>query len=196
MFNQYQLLRHRQMVLLLAMVFAFAVSPAFVFADHRSNGSGTCWFSRQAWPSHQIAYAILPDIPTGWHGAIDSAAAAWNGAASPFTFTKTGNPVATTIGLENRDGGVAHTYRQTSSSTTLSRTWTNFNTRYAHNVGGSNAYDVQNTMTHEFGHWLNLGDITDSSCSEVTMFATVSIGETKKRSLASADQAAINWQYP
>jgi len=60
----------------------------------------------------------------------------------------------------------------------------------------SSSYSVQNVMTHEFGHWLNLADQYGSSCSEVTMYGYISLGETKKITLEDADKNAINWQYP
>lgn len=57
--------------------------------------------------------------------------------------------------------------------------------------GESGKMDVQNSATHEFGHWLCLGDLYDPGDSEKTMYAYSSLGETKKRSLHSDDIAGI-----
>lgn len=62
----------------------------------------------------------------------------------------------------------------------------------------ANAFSVQNVMTHEFGHWLLLGDIKDKNCKDVTMYESISPlnYETKKITLEAADMNGINWQYP
>jgi hypothetical protein len=99
--------------------------------------------------------------------------------------------------LGTYNGWVAVTTRYEASSTTLSRTVTTFNTYYPRSDNGSSTvYDVQNTMTHEFGHWLRLKDISTSGCSEATMWYALAKGETKKRTLASYDVNGISWQYP
>jgi hypothetical protein len=51
-------------------------------------------------------------------------------------------------------------------------------------------------MTHEFGHWLYLDDITDSSCSDVTMYWSIGTQTTNKIDLETPDIGAINYQYP
>lgn len=53
--------------------------------------------------------------------------------------------------------------------------------------------DVQNTTTHEFGHFIGFGH---SSVVEATMFASADLGETSKRTLAADDQQAICSVYP
>lgn len=57
-------------------------------------------------------------------------------------------------------------------------------------------FDVQAVATHEFGHWLDLLDLYDSSSSETTMYYQISPGEIKKRSLDSDDIAGIRAIYP
>ncbi len=59
----------------------------------------------------------------------------------------------------------------------------------------SNLMDFQNIATHEFGHSLGLDDISDPICSDVTMYAYSSTGETKKRSLTSTDIEGIQELY-
>ena len=48
--------------------------------------------------------------------------------------------------------------------------------------------DVQNILTHEFGHWLRLLDIySPATCGDVTMWGSAAFGETKKRTLEQPD---------
>ncbi|WP_048138926.1 matrixin family metalloprotease [Methanosarcina horonobensis] len=69
-----------------------------------------------------------------------------------------------------------------------------FNSDYSWSTSGeSGKYDVQNIDTHEFGHWLSLGD---TSNTEATMYKYANLGETKKRSLTSDDIAGIRSIYP
>lgn len=58
----------------------------------------------------------------------------------------------------------------------------------------SEPYDLQNVMTHEFGHFLGLGENYDDH--EATMYVASERGETKKRDLENVDVAAIATLYP
>ncbi len=51
----------------------------------------------------------------------------------------------------------------------------------------SNVMDIQNIVTHEFGHGIGMNDIYIDTCSNVTMYGYGNIGETKKRSLELED---------
>lgn len=62
--------------------------------------------------------------------------------------------------------------------------------------GASNLMDVQNIATHEFGHFLLLLDLYNSTDSEKTMYGYGSYGETKKRTLDPDDIAGISFIYP
>jgi hypothetical protein len=55
--------------------------------------------------------------------------------------------------------------------------------------------DIQNIATHEFGHAIGLGDIYDSSCSEVTMYGLSDYGEVKKRTLEQPDITGLETLY-
>jgi hypothetical protein len=56
--------------------------------------------------------------------------------------------------------------------------------------------DIQNIMTHESGHWLQLNDLGGSAASEQTMYGIAADRELKKRSLESGDLAGIGTIYP
>ncbi len=60
------------------------------------------------------------------------------------------------------------------------------------NNGSANGYDVQNVMTHEFGHMLGLGH---SEFTEATMYEASAMGEIKKRDLHQDDLNGFNALY-
>ena len=60
-------------------------------------------------------------------------------------------------------------------------------------VPGLVQYDVQNTVTHEVGHFLGLDH---SSVADATMFATAPAGERNKQSLAQDDRDGLCSIYP
>jgi hypothetical protein len=55
--------------------------------------------------------------------------------------------------------------------------------------------DLQNILTHEFGHGIGLGDVYDSACSEVTMYGYSDYGEVKKRTLEQPDITGLQTLY-
>ena len=55
-----------------------------------------------------------------------------------------------------------------------------------------NQFDVQNIATHEIGHAINLGHVSDKLQS---MYATAFAGETLKRTLGNGDKAGVSNLY-
>jgi hypothetical protein len=55
------------------------------------------------------------------------------------------------------------------------------------------AYDVQNIATHEFGHWIGLGDVF---AEDLTMYLLGAGGELKKRTLGTGDKSGVDSKYP
>lgn len=55
------------------------------------------------------------------------------------------------------------------------------------------AYDLQNVITHELGHWFGLDE--DTANTEATMYAYVFPGETKKRDLDASDINSVQLAY-
>lgn len=59
---------------------------------------------------------------------------------------------------------------------------------------GSGSHDIQNTVTHEAGHFVGLAhELEDTSA---TMFPVAASGETTKRTLAQDDMDGISYLYP
>lgn len=61
-------------------------------------------------------------------------------------------------------------------------------------TGEAGKMDFENIATHELGHSVGMGH-PPSECTEETMYAFASLGETKKRSLNSGDIAGIDQLY-
>jgi Matrixin len=60
--------------------------------------------------------------------------------------------------------------------------------------GAPGTMDFRNIDTHELGHAMGLGH-PSNTCTEETMYAFASLGETKKRDLNAGDIAGINGLY-
>lgn len=60
--------------------------------------------------------------------------------------------------------------------------------------GEAGMMDFQNIATHELGHALGLDHPLDT-CTEQTMYAYASLGETKKRDLEQGDLTGVNLLY-
>jgi len=58
-----------------------------------------------------------------------------------------------------------------------------------------NKYDLQNIATHEFGHWLLLGDLYSQRDWALTMYGYGRLGETMKSTLGTGDISGINKIY-
>lgn len=163
-----------------------------------------------------VTYYINNGFTASSQTAIKAADATWDAAGSKFRFsyssTTSRNPnvwapscdgyndVGYATGGNN--GQVALTVT-TLSGTTMIETDTSLNFSYSFSSSGSSGYyDIQNTMTHEFGHWLYLNDLSSwvspSWCImsfASTMCGSSSTGETSKRSLETDDKNGIKAIY-
>ena len=71
-----------------------------------------------------------------------------------------------------------------------------FNSDFPWSVSNdSNSYDLQNIATHEFGHWLVLGDLYSLRDWALTMYGYGGLGETIKSTLGRGDISGINKIY-
>ena len=73
---------------------------------------------------------------------------------------------------------------------------TRMNTYYSWSVSGeAGKMDVQNIMTHEFGHWTGLADLYNDADYWLTMYGYGNFGETYKRTLGLGDILGLQKVY-
>lgn len=168
------------------------------------GGAGSSWaysYSGYKWSGTSVTYYVDASLPAATVTAIKSSDATWDAAGSKFRFSYGGTKSVCdgTSQVFSYDGGSTGSVGVTSvyaSGSTVTMIYTNLNSHYSLTVGGSaTSYDIQNTMTHEFGHWLVLADLYSAGSSSYTMYYTESKGETKKRSLESDDKNGIKAIY-
>ena len=154
------------------------------------------------WHSGQAGYDYY-GVPASWWDAINAAADTWSNAGADFEFSWEIWSEDSII-LYDLSGGIVALTTVWRSGNSINRVRTKIDTsgREWSTWGESGKYDVQNVMTHEFGHWLTLGDITcqdsvdtDDLYTEVTMYIYFEPRETKKRSLEEDDKLGIRSIY-
>ena len=101
---------------------------------------------------------------------------------------------------------VALTYIWTDNNGRLAGADTIFNKRYSwsytnytgkNDCGGlKSGFDIKNIATHEFGHWMGLGDLYNASSKDLTMYGYASRGELKKDTLGLGDINGVRAVWP
>ncbi|MBL8101642.1 MAG: matrixin family metalloprotease [Anaerolineales bacterium] len=180
-----------------------ATSGPTVTPTPNRTGVGTCWNSGASWPDYTTYYFIDTDsIPSSWVIPIADAADVWtNVTPSHFSLSSLyGSANFIVMGsIDEPSLYYAMTDVYASSTTPITLVTTTFDETDAPNFPpASNNLNIENVMTHEFGHWLHLEDIYDSNCTDVTMYHYIPPlnGETKKITLEQADINGANYQYP
>jgi hypothetical protein len=192
-------------ILLHSLVFYLGVSGASAYS-----------YSGYKWPSTSTSYYINNAFAASFQTAMRTSDATWDASGSRFRFNYAGttsrNPNIwsyssdgySDIGYTDagNNGKTASTSGYASGST-LEEIDTTFNTYYGlTTVGAAGKHDVQDIMTHDFGHWLFLLDRTSTSSpsycgssSRVTMCSANAAGETYRRSLQTDDKNGIKAIY-
>lgn len=198
--------------------FAFVHRARSAGGDKRSGGSGTCyaylasgakWKSVEPWSVDESG-APIPGIATRLAGDV----ATWENAAGADIL---GNPAvdtgydAVTAGVDGRNGAEFAPIAD-AGVIAVTYTWGVFggpaknrelvewdmifdSDSFAWDTNGSTtAMDFDDIATHELGHAMGLGH-PPNACTEETMYAYASLGETKKRDLNAGDIAGINGLY-
>jgi hypothetical protein len=181
-----------------------------IFADHLQWGG-------QFWPGASVPYSVnlknSGDDGT-FLAAIQASAQTWEddpGSAFDFTFLGTtgrkasslrnrmdGNNDVTWSSLNKFQNPIAVTifwYSTATGEVVETDLINNSNFPWAAD-GDPGSYDVQNIGTHEFGHFLVLGDLYDPSDSGLTMYGYGAVGETAKVDLGVGDELGIRAIYP
>lgn len=196
------------LILLFPLIFILSVVTASAYSNSGYSWSGT-----------SLSYYVQSAFASSFRTAMQTSDATWDAAGSTFRFSYAGttsrNPNVWSSGY-SLDGyndigyynnGATGTVASASgglSGTTITERDMTLNTYYGFTtVGASGKYDVQNTITHELGHWLKLLDVSSAAyptwCGlgiEATMCGSLSgTGETRKRSLTSDDKNGIKAIY-
>ncbi|WP_048124869.1 matrixin family metalloprotease [Methanosarcina lacustris] len=154
-------------------------------------------YNGRYWHQGYAQYTKDSSIPSSWSTPLASAANTWNNAGTNFFFYQISCNNKLYYKLLGDISILAVTHEVYSGDSMLSCT-VDFNKDFGalwSTSGEQYHYDVQNVATHEFGHWLSLGDLYTSADTEKTMYYTISLGETKKRTLHSDDIAGIQSIY-
>jgi Matrixin len=194
--------RIRCLIVLAALATGAAVANAYVLDE---DGHGHPLY----WSEMPVSYLLVSNnIPQGADGeaAVHAAFETWN-AASTNVHYEFGGYVAE--GVQQYDGknivywlysnwpydptlaAMTFRYYDTSDGHLLDADTVFNGEKFTWTVGGT-GYDIQNSATHEAGHFGGLGHSLDP---EATMYAKTQAGETKKRTLETDDIDGIEALY-
>jgi matrixin len=186
----------------LVLLLAFGTAHAYSI---ESDGNG----HPLHWASFPVSYFLVSgNNPAGTDGehAVDAAFRTWMDAESAIDYRFAGYVAQGTVAIDGRNTvawiGRDWPYDDTLAAITF-RYYDSFDghlidvdimfngAAYDWSVGGS-AFDIQNSATHETGHFGGLGHSTNRAAA---MYATVEPGETSKRTLDADDVAGIQAIY-
>jgi hypothetical protein len=149
-------------------------------------------YSGQKWSGTTVSVEVS-SWPGGWISELAGGMSSWNAASSPFTFNSGASGHEFRTAALGGGQPLAVTARTPLTGNPITDMDTTFNTSYTWSTTGSpTAYDVESAAAHELGHWLRL---LHSSDTDATMYATMPVGETKKRTLETDDLNGINFIY-
>jgi hypothetical protein len=126
-----------------------------------ASGSSAFAFSYDGdhWDASYVYYD-MSELPGSWAYSIMYAASAWNQAGADFLFAGSASSHDLITGY--LPFGVLAWTESTIINHTISDSDTEFNTTYYTWDCDGGFHSVQSAATHEFGHWLELGDTYDS----------------------------------
>ena len=188
--------------LLITLTLSAGVSWAFVL-DEDGNGHPLYW------PEMPVHYQLVrSNVPGGAAGeeAVHRAFDSWTAASSNVEYDFAGY---VDQGVQANDGrnlvywiyenwphdatlaALTYRYYDTSDGHILDADIVFNGEGYAWSVGGD-GYDIQNSATHEVGHFSGLGHSQDP---DSTMYGKTVAGETQKQTLSGDDVAGLDALY-
>lgn len=145
----------------------------------------------------QVAVTIQGSVLGAWIAPIARSMSAWNNAGAKFRFTA--GSADHNVAFKNvwwSPSALAVTYIREWWGVRITDRDTDISSRYPWDIDGrSTTYDIQNVMTHELGHWLQLNDLYSSADYWKTMYGYAGKGETYKRTLDQDDVNGIKSLY-
>ena len=171
--------------------------------------------AKPKWKSLPVSYAINPTNLQSLSEAfvistISSSAGIWDAAISKELFNDVYSINYTAVfGVQNYKNAIVFGNYPEAGVIAVTSVWWNpttkaivefdllFDTDYIWGDATLDAtkMDLQNIAVHELGHSIGLGDVYDIVCNEVTMYGYSTEGETKKRSLETADITGLQKLY-
>jgi hypothetical protein len=206
--------------LLIAAALLGAAAPVSAFERQTVDGAPErpLYWQRRAFDVYVGIETANEGSPAGIQTAALNAFTSWQsaGGCTDVSFEDAGMPRALTTNLDGgaHDGENRVIFRQlwpeSASSTALALTTVVYDRRtgviqdadidlndesffWTTNLDGVTINDVENSLTHELGHFLGFAHVADP---EATMYADSPEGETEKRSLAPDDIDAVCTVYP
>ncbi|MEM3986606.1 MAG: matrixin family metalloprotease [Candidatus Methanomethylicia archaeon] len=161
------------------------------------------------WHTTPIKYYVNPSNKYGFTAnqivnIIITAANTWDNQTSTTLFQYMGTTTKTAGRRDGinviswgayKTGVIAVTYIWYIGDTII-ETDTKLNTYYKWSLNGEpGKMDLQNIMTHEFGHWCGLDDLYTDQDYWLTMYGYAAPGETYKRSLGLGDILGLQARY-
>ncbi len=177
----------------------------------RSSGTTltiTYSLGRAAWTRSSIPFRISSAVPADRQAFVRDGAAAWNGIAN-FAFSYAGS----TSSARSGNGVNEVWWGDTGMAGTLAVARVSFYERdgnadgffdlieadvvfssgeSAWGDGMSGTFDVRSVATHEFGHWLSLGDLYGSADSHKVMFGRIAPGQLLSSAVVVGGEEAVS----
>ena len=190
-------------VVALASVLASSTAARAYKIDDDGNGHPLHWQTKAA-----SYFLVSGNNPAGAAGeaAVHAAFQTWNEASSSLQYSFAGylsqgaqaydgknvvSWVSRSWPYDSTLAAITYRYYDTSDGRLLDADIVFNGEKFSWSVGGS-GYDIQNSATHEVGHFSGLGHSTDL---QATMYGGTTASEIKKRDLGADDLAALDALY-
>jgi len=185
--------------------------------QNETSHYGLAGWKRSGTVTYQVNYSSIPSTVVNPQPAISNSFEVWEqytggkvnfveGAPTTLTRYKLDGVNLVAWGRVSASGAIAVTYTWYNSSTgeaveqdVIMNSKLPWKQTYASNpdatCGDLYAYDVQNILTHEVGHWVGLDDLYDSADQDLTMYGYGDKGELKKVTLGKGDILGMDALY-
>ncbi len=185
--------------------------------QNETSNYGLAGWKRSGTVTYRVNYTSIPSTVVNPQPAINAAFEVWEQQTGGKVNFVEGAP--TTLTRYKRDGVNLVAWGNVSSASAIAVTYTWYNPTTGEAVeqdvimnaklpgkqtyvsnpdavcGDLYAYDVQNILTHEVGHWVGLDDLYNDADQDLTMYGYGDKGELKKDTLARGDILGMDALY-
>lgn len=170
----------------------------YIYTGYAENGLATANYVIN--PNNKYRFTV-----SAVEQAITTSAETWDSKTNAAVFTYEGTTIRT-AGVQDgvnvidfglyQNGVIAVTMFWVDADGHMGEIDMRMNTMYRWSLNGaSRTMDVQNIVTHEFGHWVGLNDLYNSPDSWLTMYGYSNYGVTYQRTLGQGDINGIQAVY-